>query len=93
MSPLDFVNHLLNFALPAVAMGVMMPLLSRLLWRKTAVKRSLLSQMIISSLACVVVLLAGLVIFSTDGKMMTYIGVILAAAGCQWWFQGGLKIK
>lgn len=91
MSFFDLANHLFNFVLPAIAMGVMMPFFSRMLWRKTPVKRSLMSQMLITTGACMAVLFAGLVIFNTDGKMMTYAGVVLAAAGCQWWFLGGWR--
>lgn len=93
MSFFDLANHLFNFVLPAIAMGVMMPFFSRMLWRKTPVKRSLMSQMLITSLVCLAVLFAGLVIFKTDGKMMTYAALVLAAAGCQWWFQGGWRVK
>lgn len=89
MSPLDLLNHLINFALPAVAMGVMMPLFSRLLWRKVAIKRSLKAQVAITTLACLAVLITGLVVFGNDGKMATYAGVVLAAGLCQWWYQGG----
>ena len=88
MSFFDLLNHLINFALPAIAIGVLMPLLSRLIWRKTPVQRSLKSQMTITTLACLGVLVAGLVIFSTDGKMATYAGVVIVAACCQWWYQG-----
>ncbi len=93
MGALNLLNHLLNFVLPAVAMGVMMPLFSRLLWRKVSVAKSLKAQMTITSLACLAVLIAGLVVFGNDGKMATYAGVVLAAGLCQWWFQGGWRIK
>lgn len=89
----DLANHLFNFVLPAIAMGVMMPFFSRMLWRQTPAKRSLMSQMLITSSVCLTVLFAGLVVFNTDGKMMTYIGVVLAAAGCQWWYLGGWRVK
>ncbi|MEN9669817.1 MAG: hypothetical protein RL018_94 [Pseudomonadota bacterium] len=88
MSFFDLLNHLVNFALPAFAMGVMVPLFSRLIWRKTPVKRPLKSQMLITSLACLAVLVGGLVIFSTDGKMATYGAMVAVAAVCQWWYQG-----
>lgn len=87
MSFFDLLNHLVNFALPAIAMGVMVPLFSSLIWRKTPVKRPLKSQMIFTSLACLAVLFAGLVIFSTDGKMATYAAMVTVAAVCQWWYQ------
>ena len=93
MGPLNLLNHLLNFVLPAVAMGVMMPLFSRLLWRKVPIKRSLKAQMAITTLACLAVLITGLVVFGVDGKMATYAGVVLVASGCQWWFQQGWRIK
>ena len=88
MSFFDLINHLINFALPAIALGIMVPLFSRLIWRKILVKRSLKSQMLITSLAGLTVLIAGLVIFNTDGKMATYGGLVLVATVCQWWFQG-----
>lgn len=93
MSFFDLANHLFNFVLTAIAMGVMVPFFSSLLWRKTPVKRSLTSQMLITSLACLAVLFAGLVVFNTDGKMLTYAGVVLTAACCQWWYQGGWRAK
>ena len=93
MSFFDLANHLFNFVLPAIAMGVMMPLFSRTIWRKTAVKPSLQQQMLITTVACSAVLIAGLVIFGRDGKMLTYVGLVLAATGCQWWFQGGWRVK
>jgi hypothetical protein len=49
--------------------------------------------MLITSTVCLAVLIAGLVIFGRDGKMLTYAGLILAAAGSQWWFQGGGRAK
>jgi len=51
MSFFDLANHLFNFVLPAIAMGVMMPLFSRTIWRKTAVKPSLQQQMLNMSVA------------------------------------------
>ena len=88
MSFFDLLNHIFNFALPAIAMGVMVPLFSRLIWRKTPLKRPLQSQMLITSLAALAVLLTGLVVFSTDGKMATYAAMVTVAAVCQWWYQG-----
>lgn len=88
MSFFDLLNHLVNFALPALALGIMVPLFSRLIWRKTPARRSLKSQMLITSLAGLAVLFAGLVIFSTDGKMATYGALVINAALCQWWYQG-----
>jgi hypothetical protein len=89
----DLTNHLINFILPALAMGVMMPLASRMIWRQTAVKPSLQRQMFITTAVCMVVLIAGLVFFGRDGKMLTYVGLVLATAGCQWWFQGDWRFK
>lgn len=93
MGPFDLANHLINFVMPALAMGVMMPLVSRMMWRKVAIKRSLKAQMVITTLACLAVLIAGLVILGNDGKVATYTGLVLAAAACQWWFQAGWRTK
>lgn len=89
----DLANHLFNFVMPAIAMGVMMPLASRLVWRKVAVSKPLKTQMLITTAAGTAVLIAGLVIFGNDGKMMTYLALVLVAAGCQWWFQGAWRVK
>lgn len=88
MSFFDLLNHLFNFALPAIALGIMVPLFSHLIWRKSPAKRPLTSQMLITSLAGLAVLFAGLVIFSTDGKMATYGALVITTALCQWWYQG-----
>lgn len=84
----QFINHLLNFMLPAAFMGVFFPLLCRAIWRKKKVNRSLKSQMLITSLTGVGILFAGLFIFSTDGKMMTYFALVMSAALYQWWWRG-----
>jgi ABC-type bacteriocin/lantibiotic exporter with double-glycine peptidase domain len=88
MSFFDLLNHIINFTLPAIALGVMVPLFSRLIWRKVPVKRSLRSQMTITTLTCLAVLFAGLVVFSADGMMATYGAMVTVAAVCQWWYQG-----
>jgi len=79
--------------LPAVFMGVVFPVVCRTIWPRQKVSRSLKSQMWITSLSGVGILFAGLFIFSTDGKMMTYLALVLSAALYQWWWRGGWRVK
>ena len=89
----QFLNHMFNFMMPAAFMGVVFPLLCRMIWPKQKVSRTLKSQMLITSLTGVGILFGGLFIFSTDGKMMTYFVLVMSAALYQWWWRGAWRGK
>lgn len=84
MGFLDLLNHLLNFAAPAVALAVMMPVFARLTSAGKVARAGLVVQSAVNFAACIAVLLAGLVMWGHDGKMLTYAAMVLVCATTQW---------
>jgi len=85
MGPFDALWHLLNFAYPALALGMIAAALAKLLWRRELGPvpwRRLARDAVI---ACLVVLVVGLVGFGQDGRMATYLGMVAACAVTLWW--------
>ena len=89
------IDHLLNFAAPAVGVAVLLVLSSRLLSGFFMSKMPLVlnwrTQIAINFVVGVVVLAAGLVLLGRDGKMLTYVALVIATATSQWWLLGGWK--
>ena len=88
MNPLDALIHLLNFAAPALALALSLPLLARLATRfsvgKQAASLGWLAQAAINFVAGLAVLAAGLWFFGRDGKMATYAALVLVLTSTQW---------
>ena len=84
MGPIDLLFHLLGFVAPAVGVSVLVALAARLLATDRLETVSWWVQAAISSVAGVVVLVAGLWHFGVDGKMVTYLALVLVVASCQW---------
>jgi len=84
MSPLSVLNHVLNFAVPALAVAVLLVLASHVFMRKLAQARGWLAPIAINSVVGCAVLVAGLVLSGRDGRMLTYTVLVLACAGSQW---------
>ncbi|WP_374410314.1 hypothetical protein [Hydrogenophaga sp.] len=85
MTFLDLIGHLANFIAPALGMAVLLWGMPRL-WPKAtagrwAARRELGALCALGAL----VLLAGLVVFGRDGKMLTYTALVLAQGSLAWW--------
>jgi len=74
MSILDALYHLMNFALPAVFVGGTLAL-----WGKRDVRKAWL----INSLAGIAAMIAGLILFGVDGKMLSYALLVVASSFSQ----------
>lgn len=85
MGPLDALWHLLNFVAPALGVGVFGALAAKLVWRQALRRASWARMAAWASLAGLVALVAGLLIFGRDGRMATYGMLILASAVALWW--------
>ena len=89
------LNHLLNFMAPALLVALLLATLSRLFsgffGSKRALVQVLWAQLAINFIVGVVVLAAGLVLFGRDGKMLTYVALVIAMAVSQWCQLGGWK--
>ncbi len=84
MSALDLAFHLLNFVAPALAVGVALALTTRAFMQKQSSALSFTAQAAINFVAGLVALLVGLAYFGNDGKMATYVALVVACASSQW---------
>ena len=95
MSAYLLINHLLNFIAPAALLALLLVGWPRLFFGFFASKRPFVQswwvQVAINFVVGVLVLVAGLVLLGRDGKMLTYVGLVLATATSQWWLLGGWK--
>jgi len=87
----DILNHLLNFAAPALVLAVLLPLLSRLFMKKSAFRLVWWLQMMVNFVAGVVALLASVWWLGRDGKMLGYTALVLAVATSQWLLARGWR--
>lgn len=87
MGPLASLNHLLNFAAPALALAVLLALGGRLFLKKSASALSWWAQVAINFIVGCAVLAAGLAWLGRDGKMVTYAALAVACASSQWALQ------
>jgi hypothetical protein len=93
MGVLALLNHVLNFLAPALWLASGLTLMSRLFMKKQSLALTLLAQAAILSVAGSAVLLLGLVLLGRDGKMTTYVALVLVCASVQVWLQRGVRRK
>jgi len=84
MGPLALLNHAVNFAAPALWLALLLPLLARFFMKKSRSTHTLRAQMAINFIACMLCLMIGLALFGRDGKMLTYLAMVMVSASCQW---------
>jgi len=80
------LDHVINFLAPAIWLALLLPVLARFLIRNKppalTLKRLIALHFIVGS----GVLVAGLVVFGRDGKMLTYLALVLVLASNQWFW-------
>jgi hypothetical protein len=84
MSLVGLLDHVLNFLLPALVVGLLLAVLGPLLMKKARPHRGWLGQAAINSVAGLLALLLGLWFFGRDGKMASYAAMLLVCASSQW---------
>ncbi len=87
----NILVHLLGFAAPAVALGLLMPLAARFLLAPGHIVTGFWSQAAIVMACGVAVLGGGLWFFSQDGKMATYGALVVVACAVQWTLAGAWR--
>ena len=87
MGALALLNHAINFLAPALWLALLVPLLARAFMKKRPAALTLSAQIAINFVIGCGVLIAGLLLFGRDGKMLTYLGLVVMAASTQWWLQ------
>ena len=89
MGILSQINHLLNFAMPALGLALFMLLFSWLRHRKKPLALALWQQFLAYCGVGLLVLVAGLWFFGRDGMMATYGLLVTAVATSQWVIEKG----
>ena len=87
MSVLAMFNHALNFLAPALWLALLFPLVAQLIYRKQVVAFAINRQIALLFVVGMLVLLVGLVVFGRDGKMLSYLALVVAVATVQWVMQ------
>ena len=89
MSPVDAFWHLLGLFMPALATGVIAATAAKWLWRRelTSIPWRRLTGWSVA--AGSLALLAGLVLLSRDGRMLSYVAMVVASALALWWVAFG----
>ncbi|MDP1691520.1 MAG: hypothetical protein Q8L49_06150 [Burkholderiaceae bacterium] len=85
MGPLDGLWHLLNFVAPAFGVALLAASMVKLLWRRELAAVAWRRLALGSAIAGILALIAGLLVFGRDGKMTTYVALIVANALALWW--------
>lgn len=85
MTPLDLLWHLAGFLMPAAVLSVGVAAGARIFMKHRRSPLSLPKQTAINFVVCVAVLLSGLMITGQDGRMLTYVALVLCSAACQLW--------
>ena len=85
MGFLDFLNHLVNFFLPALCMALLVPALARLVWWRRLKAVGWWRQVGVTAAVNALVWLAGLLVTGRDGAMVSYAALVLSSALVVWW--------
>ncbi|MBK9134906.1 MAG: hypothetical protein IPM15_11400 [Betaproteobacteria bacterium] len=85
MEPITFLNHLANLFVPALALGALAAALAKLTWRAELAGRAWWQLAAAAAGVNAVVTLAGFAL-SGDGRMGTYVAMVLATTLVLWWF-------
>lgn len=88
---LDFLNHLLNLVAPAVFLAVSLAVGARLVWTKKAHLLPWYHMASVNALLGILVLALGGVLSGQDGRMGTYMCLVLVMATCQWLMSSGWR--
>ena len=84
MGPIDLFLHLFNFVAPALSVALVVTVFARFIVPNRDSALTCIVQAAINFVACTLVLLAGLMYFGRDGKMVTYAAMVLVSATSHW---------
>ena len=84
------INHLLNFLAPIAALALMVVLMTRIFYRSSKQKKHAKigpgRQLLIVFAVNLTFFTAGLLLFGSDARMLSYFGMALGSAACLWRF-------
>lgn len=88
---LDALWHVVGFLLPAAFVSVCLAASSRFFKQNRPIAGKFIARSAILFIVSLVVLIAGLLMTGRDGKMFTYLAMLIAAATAQWLLSGGWR--
>ncbi len=91
MGAIDALWHLIGFLLPAAVVAMTLAFTGRFFKQNRPLAGTFIARSAILFIACTAVLLAGLLITGRDGKMMTYLIMVLTGATAQWLLSGAWR--
>ena len=91
MGAFDVLWHLIGLLLPAAFVALALAFSSRFFKQNRPIAGTFIARSAILFIVCTAVLLAGLFITGRDGKMMTYLVMVLAGGTAQWLLSGGWR--
>lgn len=83
MGLLALLDHGINFLAPAAWLALLMPLAGRLFVAAKFPFRAFAGQAVLLFIVGSLVLMLGLLVFGRDGKMLTYLALVIAVASVQ----------
>jgi hypothetical protein len=84
LSFIDLLKHSLSFVAPALGVALLVTLGARIVLPRSGRPRNWCLALLLNFVTGVLVLAAGLWFFGRDGKMATYVALVLVVASCQW---------
>jgi hypothetical protein len=93
VGPIDAFWHLLNFLAPAIGVGVLTPLLAKIVWWRGLQGAGWRRLMGLCTAVSALTWVVALVVFGRDGRMASYGALVGANAVSMWWFGFGLRTR
>ncbi len=91
MGVMGALLHAFNVMLPALSVALLVTASGRFLKQNKPLALTFIARSAINFVVCLAVLLIGLIITGRDGKMLTYLFMVLASATVQWIVSGGWR--
>jgi hypothetical protein len=91
MGFVDAILHVLNFVLPALCVALFVTFFGRFFKQNKPVATGFIAQSAINFVVCLAVLLIGLILTGRDGKMLSYVCMVVASGTVQWLVSGAWR--
>ena len=91
MGVLDALWHLTGLLLPAAFVACVLAFSGQFFKQNRPLAGTYIARVAILFIVCVAVLMAGLFLAGRDGKMLTYLAMVLIGGTAQWLLSGGWR--
>lgn len=91
MSVVDAILHALNVMFPAACVALLVTFAGRFYKKNKPLAGEFIAHSAINFIACLAVLLIGLILTGRDGKMLTYLVMVFVSATVHWVLSGAWR--